>query len=611
MVFLPSASLFLGCVITLFASAGPRAQAPARLEGRVVTSDATPQPVRRAIVTLTGGELATNVSAVTDDDGRFAMANLRPGRYTLTASKIAFVTTAYGARRPGRPGTPVTLAAGENRADLVVVLPRGAVITGVVRDLAGEPAPNIPVTIARADLMTSLGGSVSLLDRLVTDDRGVYRGYGLAPGEYVVAAIPSEQDLVGITRLSRAELEATLRRLEQPPSGGARGAAAPTAPARAALAYAPVFHPGTPLAQEATRIRVASGEERTGMDFTMDLVATARVEGTIANADGTPVSSTVRISITASGPPLPFQSNPQLTRPAGQPNAFAYPSVTPGRYVLLARAGGTGPPGAAGRITSGGALDALTSDTLFAMAEITVSGSDVLGVTLTLQPGMTITGRVRFEGLSLTPPASLSQVQVGLTSANPSTTLVSGARSFDVTLPSPAVVQADGTFRIIGILPGVYGVSASVPGASGSAGWWVKSVMIDGRDVLDHPLALGAGGGDLTGAIVTLSDRHSELSGALQTPSGDPANEYFVVVFPSDRALWRAGARRIRATRPASDGRFSVVDLPAGEYLMAALTDVEPDEWQQPAFLEQLVAASVKVTIGDGAKVRQDLRIQR
>ena len=41
------------------------------------------------------------------------------------------------------------------------------------------------------------------------------------------------------------------------------------------------------------------------------------------------------------------------------------------------------------------------------------------------------------------------------------------------------------------------------------------------------------------------------------------------------------------------------------------ITDADPGEWQQPSFLAQLVPASVKVTIADGQKVRQDLRIAR
>ena len=83
-----------------------------------------------------------------------------------------------------------------------------------------------------------------------------------------------------------------------------------------------------------------------------------------------------------------------------------------------------------------------------------------------------------------------------------------------------------------------------------------------------------------------------------------------MIVFPTERRWWGASSRRVRATRPASDGRFSVTDLPAGDYLIAALTDVEPDEWKRAEFLGQLVTAGVKVTIRDGERTVQDLRLR-
>jgi hypothetical protein len=49
--------------------------------------------------------------------------------------------------------------------------------------------------------------------------------------------------------------------------------------------------------------------------------------------------------------------------------------------------------------------------------------------------------------------------------------------------------------------------------------------------------------------------------------------------------------------------------LPPGDYFLAALTDVEPGDWQDASFLAQLVAASVRVTIAEGGQTVQDLRI--
>jgi hypothetical protein len=58
------------------------------------------------------------------------------------------------------------------------------------------------------------------------------------------------------------------------------------------------------------------------------------------------------------------------------------------------------------------------------------------------------------------------------------------------------------------------------------------------------------------------------------------------------------------------DGVFSVRELPAGEYRMAALTDVQENEWQSAAFLASLLDASIPIVVKDGATTRQDVGIR-
>ena len=70
-------------------------------------------------------------------------------------------------------------------------------------------------------------------------------------------------------------------------------------------------------------------------------------------------------------------------------------------------------------------------------------------------------------------------------------------------------------------------------------------------------------------------------------------------------ACWRAIETRDRS----ADGRFVFADLPPGEYLIAALTDLDPIDLQDPAFLEQIASAGAKVTIAEGEKKVQDLKM--
>ena len=173
----------------------------------------------------------------------------------------------------------------------------------------------------------------------------------------------------------------------------------------------------------------------------------------------------------------------------------------------------------------------------------------------------------------------------------------------------PIALNADGTFEIPGIPPGAYLFRLTGPGLS-PTGWWTRSMTAGNRELLDRTIEVRPGSPSMN-AVVLMSDRHTELSGTLRTSTGQPAADVFVIAFSSNRTMWGPGARRVRAVRPGADGRFSMLDLPPGDYLLGVVTDIDPDDWENPAVLEQLVPTSVTVTIGEGEKKVQDLRLDR
>ena len=122
-------------------------------------------------------------------------------------------------------------------------------------------------------------------------------------------------------------------------------------------------------------------------------------------------------------------------------------------------------------------------------------------------------------------------------------------------------------------------------------------------------MPLEVGTADVGDIVVTVSDRSSELSGRVQDAAGQPMTEVYIVVFSADRTHWAPPSRRIASKRPGSDGRYVVANLPPGAYLVAAVTDVEPNQWFDPAYLQELAPAAIKVTIGDGEKKVQDLKV--
>jgi hypothetical protein len=585
---------------------------------RGVVWNADRQPVRRAIVTISG-DLSSARSAITDDEGRFAFRAVPEGRFTIGAAKAGYLPGAFGATRPGRPGTPLSLARGQ-QADVTIAIERGAVITGMLRDRAGLPVAGVQIVTLDPRAPSALTPLFSSAPITLTDDRGLYRLYGLMPGEYVIAALPKITGSGEIGAASVADLDALIARLQQRSTQGVPAIPRPvTFEPPPAAGFAPMYFPGTARFSEATRVRVASGEERDGVDMAIAPVQVATVSGTVSGEVSN--LAAVQLSIVIGGPRLPatMGTQPFLAMKPDAEGRFRFANMTPGDYSIMARAtrGATAAPVPARGITvgSGGGSSGAPSGSarpeyLYATADLDIRGQDVSGLALVLQPGSTFAGTIRFDAAG-TPPADLTSLRVSLSPPEGTYSSSFGDTVVGNTFNAvpPVAVQADGRFLIGAIAPGLYALRCTVGNAPADA-WWLRSAIApDGRDLLDAPVTVRQGA-NYENVVLTLSDRHTELSGTLQAATGVPAPEFFVVAFPVDRTLRSAALRRVQAVRPASDGRFLMRDLPPGDYLLAALVDVAPNEWQEPAFLEQLVAGGVKVTIGEGERKVQDLRIK-
>ena len=135
----------------------------------------------------------------------------------------------------------------------------------------------------------------------------------------------------------------------------------------------------------------------------------------------------------------------------------------------------------------------------------------------------------------------------------------------------------------------------------------ITSSTGNGREAFGSPLRVNPN--EALEWTVTLTETPTTLTGVLTDAAGRPATDYYVLVFSSDHGKWVPGSRRIRMTRPATDGSFTIKGLPPGEYLLAAPTDLESGEWNDPVLLDQLAPSSLRVVLRDGETTRRDLRI--
>jgi uncharacterized protein (DUF2141 family) len=581
-------------VCRVIVSAGPQGQLTpvrdARKEpagtgaiGGVVQDASGQRPLRRASVRLSGDQLLTGRSTVTRDDGSFLFDGLPPGSYNVSAQRATYMNAEHGARRPGGTGSAIVLAAGQRVTNVVFLLQRFGSIAGVIHDPDGLPAAGISVEAFRYTMRTGRRTLSSVYGQpSFTDDRGVYRIFGLLPGEYYIAAGPSpDRGPSDLQRLSANDVDRFLQRLNSPSS------AAPFVYGEPHQSFAPVFFPGSTDFAGAQRIAVALGEDRAGVDLRLQLVPTARVDGTVTRLDGQPLAVTqvVATRITEANSMDLFSPGAAGAATVDAQGKFAYPALVPGRYVMTARSSGV--PGMASSATP----------PMWAMEEVVVGGTDH-SVALVLQSGMRVSGRIAYDGKTLLPPAGPSGIRVGLTNMSVGTTLA----------VSSATANADGTFALHGVPPGQYRLTATAPPAP--AGWALRSAMSKGVDVLDIPLVV-ASGADIDDVVVTYTDRPTELSGSLQTEAGDPTSDYFIVAFSADRSHWAPFGRRQVMARPSSSGRFVFRNLPPGEYFIAAVIDVEQGDWFDPAFLDRLIPASARVTLAEGERKPFDLKIAR
>jgi hypothetical protein len=342
-----------------------------------------------------------------------------------------------------------------------------------------------------------------------------------------------------------------------------------------------VYYPGTTRAGDAAGILLGPGEERQNVDIPWQPSTATRISGGVSTADGSPLPQvSVMVETAAGSSPMSYALGARVA-PDGQ---FTFPQgVPPGTYTVLARGTGPRPP--------------------FAVLTIEAAGADISGLQLVLQPSLEIAGRIVTTGTAR--PPSLAGHRLQFSSVVPR-----GAP------PQVSPATATGEFAITGLLPGQYMFSgAPFFGASAdSVTWGIGSITVDGRDATDRAIDVRADAMPKE-LIVTFTDQWQEVSGRLTNAQGAGVSDYTMLIFPTDETYWLYNSRRHLTAQPDSDGRYRLggpgpAILPAGEYYLAAVTDVSKDEQYDAAFLKSLVPASLKITLAPGQKVTQNVRVQ-
>jgi hypothetical protein len=217
----------------------------------------------------------------------------------------------------------------------------------------------------------------------------------------------------------------------------------------------------------------------------------------------------------------------------------------------------------------------------FAVATVTVSGSDLNDVQLVAAKPSLVRGRIVFDDSAAARPAAAA-VHLNLAPL-PSESYASGAS---------ATGNKDDTFE----LKAAAGRMLLRAGTSAPGGWHVDRVLLGDVDVTDDGFDIPQNGA-LEGLVVVLTTQHNTISGRVLDASGAFVRDCTIVVFAQDSRRWTYGSRYVSTARPDPQSVFHL-RLPAGDYFAAAFAVDDQTPPLEREVLQQLVPYAIRFTIG-------------
>lgn len=514
------------------------------IKGRVIGEGG--RPVADASITALPVNIASNPQAMmtsmfrpvtSDADGQFQLTGLSPGAYTIAASALGYVLSDAGLQPFYRPGDNVALT-----------LVKGGVITGKVTNSSGDPVVGAVVRAikvretdnkplrTRGSLMSEVGSVnivLAMLGPFKTDDRGIYRIYGLEAGYYQVAAGGrSEQsfDLSGSNAYDRD---------------------------------AATYYPSSTI-DTAAEVIVRAGEEAGNIDIRYRENRGHALSGTVSGSKGQEAVQ-VFLARASSGIAEAITIVPLTSKERG----FAFDTVLDGEYSVTAFAG-SGP-------MLGGTEG--MSMSVSRLKRVTIRGSDVTGVELVLEPLASIAGSALIEPTTAAQKAECKTSRgVRIEELVISARNESSKKSEDqgVTLLSAfrnTTPNEKGEFTTPFLRPGVQRLEVQLPGEN----HYVKSIILPSSTSNGNPVDAAKGGvklksGDkVKGLVVTISEGAAGLRGTVVTgkDKSPPSVKMRVHMVPAEPEA-RDEVLRYFESETGNDGGFAFTNLAPGKYWLVA-----------------------------------------
>jgi hypothetical protein len=332
--------------------------------------------------------------------------------------------------------------------------------------------------------------------------------------------------------------------------------------------YPQTYYPGTTDATRAVPVEVQYDGEASGIDITLLVATGVTIRGRVLNT----ITVRPRRQATVQLYPRNPSSRAFLTTPATVADTdgrFEMANILPGSYMLTA-SWEEDEQRYTGRLA------------------VEVANGDVDGLTVVIDTGLQLSGRVRLEGGD---PFDLAALTILLTSSGES----------PASAPS-AHVQADGQFLIEDVLADTYRLTITGPAGD----LYLKSVTLGGEDVLNPGLDLtnGTARGTLN---VLLGTGAGQVDGRVLDEQNNPLPGARVALVPS--AMLRSRTDLYRTASADIYGHFAFSGISPGEYKLFAWPEAEAGAAEDPDFLRSYESYGVSVTLQEKGQLTMRLQV--
>ncbi len=525
----------------------PDPSARGSISGRVVHYE-TGRPISRVQVILQPVSAETSpVAATTARDGRFRFRRLPSGYYSIRAQHAGYLPATFAQTEFTRLPYVFGLMPGEKLDNIVIRLRPAGVISGRVEFGDGEPAVGVPVQFYREYFFRGRHG-FQLAGTARTDDRGLYRIYGLPPGRYyIVAAYSPPSPGPGVR--------------EQRPVGE-DGRPLPEE------RFVTTYYPSTHRMIEAAPVRLRRSEQLDHIDITLVRARVARIRGQVVSAVTGDVLMGSDVRLRQPSPVADVLVDaPASVRP--QPDGgFEITGVTPGSYLVVVNAHENGV-----RLT--------------ARAPVTVAGADVENFSITAEPYRALTGRVVSDD-AIDFPLSLFRV-----------TLEPASDSVPATSAS---VDEEGRFEVEFVPGETYEVFL----LDGPPDVYLESARIGGFDVLRT--GFQAETGNLPPMELRFSTKGAVVRGEVADSATKVALGATVALVPDPA---RGRIQYFKITTTDAYGIYEFRGVAPGRYTLLAWWDEPPCEVYDIESLEACREAGKSIEVRQGESQLINLAVSR